>query len=161
MAKFEDWSVDLILFSHLIPCCQHYVPGEKHDFESTVDELAVSFGDRREFVTFLLGHPKNSYFKNVCDMQGYALIYGYFKMLYYFLLRVLTPRMQQGLPPHRIASWEMTLCLMRNALTHEYDPAWRHVRQMARAAVTFFGGREGLERVIRLFEQRVVFATSI
>lgn len=70
-------------------------------------------------------------------------------------------RMLHGLPPHRFATWEMTLCLMRNTLTHEYDPSWRTFRELARTALTFFGGRESVERVVSLFEQRVVFSTSI
>jgi hypothetical protein len=68
----NEWDIDLILFSHLIPCCQHYIPGEKLAFETTVNDLASSFGDKKAFVSFLFGHPKNSYLKNYCHEQGYS-----------------------------------------------------------------------------------------
>jgi hypothetical protein len=54
----------------------------------------------------------------------------------------------------------MTLCLMRNTLTHEYCTDWRTFREVANVALTFFGGRESLERVIKCFERLVVFSSS-
>lgn len=55
----------------------------------------------------------------------------------------------------------MMLCLMRNTLTHENQFDWRHFAEMTKYALNYFKQRENVEKIVKLFEELVVFGKSI
>ena len=58
--SFED---DLLLFVHLIPLCQFqqsYNSNTKSKFEDVMNNRANEYGDRNNFIDFLLSHPSNN-----------------------------------------------------------------------------------------------------
>lgn len=48
-----------MLFSHLIPVCQHYKEGYKIEFEEAIESRRATFGDWKAFRDYLLTHPRN------------------------------------------------------------------------------------------------------
>lgn len=118
-----DFIQDLLLFAHLIPCCQNYEAAptySKAAFERVMDTQIIRDSRWYELVAYLINHPLN---------RGFS-----------FYLRET-----QQLPHLR---WEQLLCLMRNIFSHEYSFTWTILREMAQHVIQAFGSREMVEKLL-------------
>ncbi len=53
-------------------------------------------------------------------------------------------------------TWELTICLMRNILCHEYCFQWSSVQEMIRISLHFFRGQRNVEEMFLLYERTVI-----
>eukprot|EP01125_Pyxidicula_operculata_P009334 TRINITY_DN3073_c0_g1_i4.p1 TRINITY_DN3073_c0_g1~~TRINITY_DN3073_c0_g1_i4.p1 ORF type:complete len:687 (+),score=128.56 TRINITY_DN3073_c0_g1_i4:1643-3703(+) len=135
------WWRDLILFSHLIPCCQQYIPGYKEDFETEMKRRSSDFGDWSQFRDYLVNHPKNTGINYQVLREEYSEVGRSSSEKYHI---------------DEMISWELVLCLMRNTISHEYTFTWNWLQELSAHAINYFGSRENIESMIKLYERSII-----
>jgi hypothetical protein len=181
-ARPDNWK-DIILFSHLIPICQHYKEGYKIEFEEAIESRRATFGDWNVFRDYLLTHPRNQGMlkafirlrreldadstsnadlaevgsRPVRLRDGASIALAALNDV-----RMTRERAHSGeltlLDP--VIMWENVLCLMRNIICHEEDTQWSALSALARHAIQFFGSRASVADVLCSYYRLVVVASK-
>ena len=138
---------NIVLFAHLIPCCQNYEFDENGNLEVLAFERFVNvhclplFNHAKfdEFVGYLLHHAANRV-PSIHQLNSTTQ--------YVYLL-----------PPAHCAHpirWEEILWRIRNIFSHESSPEWSNIQELATRTFQFFGSRLMFSTIIRLYSHFVL-----
>lgn len=141
-------SSKVILFAHLIPCCQNFIKEDTNvvHFEEEMNRRSSSLSNkkRNKLVKYLVCHP--------CNRINPALehhITSKFGNLF-------TPHYLRGKQTIQQISWERILSLIRNILCHEYSPNWICLEELSKYIIDYFEGLESFSDFIRLYYEIVL-----
>ena len=172
----DELELDLILFSHLIPCCQNYLDSEDYEklggdtkellnFELQMEERSKceNYKDISRFLSFLLSHPSNRLLPQLHKVERniYSTIFpSTFTTFQHFSTERETTQQTQLMNRIYYYRWEKILSFMRNIFCHECSEQWRNVSQLSRAAKDFFQTRAEISNLIQLYYHCVLLPSK-
>lgn len=138
----------VILFTHLIPCCQNYVKGDENviHFEEEMDKISKTFSvmKKTKLIDFLVCHPCNRI--NPDPEYHVAPQYG----------NLYTPQYLRDKQTLEQISWEKILSLIRNIFCHEYSPDWICLKELSKNVLDYFESLKGFSDFISLYYNLVL-----
>jgi len=148
--QLDQWPLQsIILFSHLIPCCQNFTSVESEEERNTLCEFETHMdfqhkvkqqsNKHKELIEYLISHPCNR--THPAPQYHIHSKYG----------NLCTPRLHQGKETVQQITWERILSLIRNIFCHEPSRHWQCLSDLIPHLIDYFGSLDAISDMIKAY----------